>query len=119
VDAHERVVCRLLRCNLSASACATRHAARWPSGRRRGHGRFQPCDRCELGAAVLAQLERSGWRRPPDSQPAEIADNAQRAAREKWVRERPGLGDGGGDLDPLRTAALMTADDPEIVPSGR
>jgi hypothetical protein len=119
VDANARVTCSRLRCTLSAVACATRHSARWPSGRRKGHGRFQPCDRCEQGADVLAQLERSGWWRPADSQPAEDADNEQRAARSKWLRSFAGFGDvGATDMDPLAEAALMSPDDHDV-PDGR
>ncbi len=92
--------------------CATRHCARYPSGRRKGAIRFQPCGTCPVGAAVAADLERAGWTKPPDSWPAEVLSNAQRAARNRWQRSFPAYATpDDGRLEPFAEAALCAPDD--------
>ena len=113
MDAHDRVACTRLRCTLAAGACATRHAARIPSGGGRGAPKFYPCHACPDGAAVLAELEAGGWTRPGDSLPAIVFEPAQMQARERWRRSYPIAREPGDALerDPVREVARWTPDD--------
>lgn len=97
-------------CTLSARACATRHAARWLSGGRRGTKKIKPCDQCELGARVLGELEAAGWQRPPDQDAPEVMPEPQRRARAKWLCSHL-IEPGGGEPDPLREVAELVPED--------
>ncbi len=100
---------------LLAAACATRHAARVPSGGGRGSAKFPPCAKCAAGALVLARLEASGWQRPSDSLPAETLPNAQRRARLRWLRTFPDHAVPDVQRsDPIAEVASTTRDDPGI-----
>jgi hypothetical protein len=106
------VGCERFACVLSATACAARHVARWPSGRRKGKPRFLPCACCIRGAEVVARLERCGWNRPPDSQPPDVLDPTQRAARARWLRSFPIYSEPEApEPDPLTEAGSATPDD--------
>lgn len=107
------VRCDRFACVLLATACARRCTARYPSGARRGASRFPACAGCVEGAAVVARLEARGWRRPRDSQPADVLNAAQRAGRDRWVRSfavwaEPEAAPVG---DPLADAAASTPND--------
>jgi hypothetical protein len=108
VDERDTLYCERFRCRLMVSACLTRHTATWPSGRRAGHPRFRPCDRCAQGAAVLAACPT--FEPPPPSQPAEVMKPAQRAARARYklehLDEPP-----AHDLSPIAEASLAVPDD--------
>ncbi len=107
-----RVACSRLCATLSAAACATRHAARYPSGGRKGCLRFLPCGHCEVGASVLARIEAGGWKPPPDSLPAEVLESAQRHAAARWMRSfSAGGAPKAGELDPMREALLERPED--------
>jgi hypothetical protein len=61
---------------------------------------------------VARRLEREGWRRPLDSQPAEVLAPAQRQARDRWRRSFPEyVAVDVGELDPMREVALLIPDD--------
>jgi hypothetical protein len=106
------VRCARFACILLATACGTRCAARWPSGKRKGAPRFPPCAACVEGAAVVASLGRGGWRPPPDSAPADVLDARQRAGRDRWLRSFPAYAEPQAvDRDPVLDVAASTPDD--------
>ncbi len=113
MDATTRVTCTKFRCVLSAGICATRCAARLPSGRGRGAPKFYPCGgACRDGALVLLQLLAGGWTPPPDTIPAAVQEPQQRRARLRWMRSFPSYLEPQTErLDVLRELALTTPDD--------
>ncbi len=113
----DTVRCWRLRAVLPARDCARRHVARIPSGGGKGSPRFHPCGRCPDGAQVAAELERRGWRRPPDTIPAECLDGPERFARVRWCKSFPAQAAPTDEpLDPLRSAAMESPDDGGIEP---
>lgn len=105
------VACDRLHATLMLGACLARHAARWPTGNRAGRRRFWPCDRCELGAARLA--EATWFAVPEASQPAEVVDQRQRLARFRWLRSFPEwTAPQALAPDPLIEAATLSPDEP-------
>lgn len=76
-----------------------------------GRPRFLPCGRCALGAARL-RAARAWFTPPPDSQPAEVLEPAQRRRREKWRRTFPADAEPGvNGLDPMREVVLDRPED--------
>jgi hypothetical protein len=115
----------VVRCRLGAKlfvqACLDHRSAVWPSGgdgtRRRvdgsvnrgrqGKPKHPECQGCPVGEAYAA---RAPWHVPPKpSQPREVMEQEQRAAKERWQAER-GFDDQPW-LDPLKQAADLTPDD--------
>jgi hypothetical protein len=114
LESLDLVECPRLIVTLPAARCVDRHVARWPSGRRKGTPKWPTCAACPLGAAYRARL--SGYVPPRDSQPAEVMDNAQRAAKMRWAITH--LEPEMEERDPLREAALMTPDDRGVATAG-
>ena len=102
----EIVPCRLGG-TLLVRSCLDRRSAVWPSGHRRGRPMKLECQGCPLGEAYAA---RSPWHIPPKpSQPAEVKDPEQRAAKMRWDAEH--VPDDQPWMDPMREAASLTPDD--------
>lgn len=96
----DRVACPPFSATLSASSCATRHAARTASGSGRGFPIHEVCAACPLGRVRLNFLLREGWE-PRKYQPFNIhRDAVQRAARERLRRS--------GALEPVPTLDTPT-----------